>query len=71
MPADYVRAAMQQATYEILMDDGIYYAEIPAFQGVYANATTFEACRKELQEVLEEWIAFRVSRHLSLPVIDQ
>jgi predicted RNase H-like HicB family nuclease len=31
---------------------------------VYANASTLEACREELREVLEEWILFRVSRNL-------
>lgn len=71
MPTDYTRAAMQQARYEILADDGTYYAEIPEFQGVYANAATFEACRKELEEVLEEWILLRVAKHLSLPAIDR
>ncbi|HVB24508.1 MAG TPA: type II toxin-antitoxin system HicB family antitoxin [Ktedonobacteraceae bacterium] len=71
MPTDYTRAAMQQARYEILAEDGTYYAEIPEFRGAYANAATFEACRKELEEVLEEWILLRVAKHLSLPVIDR
>lgn len=56
MLTDYIRAAMQTAYYEILSDDGTYYGEIPGFQGVWANADTLEACRQELQEVLEEWI---------------
>lgn len=71
MPTDYIRAAMQQATYEILADDGTFYAEIPGFQGVFANAAAFEACQKELEEVLEEWILLRVAKHLSLPDIDR
>jgi len=37
---------------------------------VYANASTLENCRDELEEVLEEWILFRVSEHLALPVVD-
>jgi len=40
------------------------------FDGVYANADTLEGCRDELEEVLEEWIFFRISRNLSLPVVD-
>jgi predicted RNase H-like HicB family nuclease len=63
----YLQAAMQQARYEILPDDRTYYGEIPGFQGVYANASTLEKCRAELEEVLEEWILFRVSEHLPLP----
>jgi predicted RNase H-like HicB family nuclease len=53
---DYIRAAMHRAKYEILEDDGSFYGEIPGFQGVYANADTLEACREELESVLEGWI---------------
>ena len=67
MLTEYIRAAMRQAHYEILADDGSYYGEIPGFQGVYASAPTLEACRDELEEVLEEWILLRVSRNLPLP----
>jgi predicted RNase H-like HicB family nuclease len=70
MLRDYLRAAMHRAKYEILPDDGSFYAEIPQFDGVYANASTLEACREELEEVLEEWILFRVSRNLPLPIVD-
>jgi predicted RNase H-like HicB family nuclease len=70
MLTSYIRAAMRKAKYEILADDGTFYGEIPDFQGVYANAETLEGCRDELEEVLEEWILFRVSRNLPLPVVD-
>jgi predicted RNase H-like HicB family nuclease len=66
----YIRAAMRKAKYEILPDDNTFYGEIPGFDGVYANADTLEACRDELEEVLEEWLFFRISRNLFLPVID-
>ena len=58
---------MQRAKYEILPDDGSFYGEIPDFQGVYANARTQESYREELQEVLEEWVFFRISKNLALP----
>ena len=70
MLTNYIRAAMRQARYEILSDDGTFYGEIPGFDGVYANADTLDACREELKEILEEWIPFRVSRKLPLPVAD-
>ena len=70
MLTNYIRAAMRQAKYEILPDDGTFYGEIPGFDGIYANADTLEACREELEEVLEEWIFFRVSRNLPLPVVE-
>ncbi len=44
--------------------------EMPGFEGVWANASTLESCREELEEVLEEWLLFRVSRQLPLPVVE-
>lgn len=67
----YIQAAMRHARYEILSADGTYYGKIPKCRGVYAHAKTLEACREELQEVLEEWILFRVHRNLPLPKIDK
>jgi predicted RNase H-like HicB family nuclease len=66
----YLGAALRRARYETLPDDGSFYGEIEGFDGVYANAATLEDCREELREVLEEWILFRVSRNLPLPVVD-
>lgn len=70
MLTNYMRAALHQARYEILQDDNSFYGEIPGFEGVYSNAATLEACREELAEVLEEWVFFRISRNLPLPVVD-
>ena len=70
MLTNYLRAALHQARYEILPDDQSFYGEIPGFDGIYSNAATLEACREELAEVLEEWILFRISRNLPLPVVD-
>jgi len=64
----YIQPAMRQAKYEVLPDDGAYYGEIPRCAGVYAHAPTLEQCRKELREVLEEWVRFRLSRNLPLPL---
>ena len=65
----YLRAALHRATYKVL-EDGTFFGEIPAFDGVWANAGTLEACREELEDVLEEWLLFRVSRQLPLPAVD-
>lgn len=70
MLTEYIRAAMRRATYEILPDDGTFYGEIPGFQGVYANANTLEACREQLQEVLEGWIVLGLRLGHALPVVD-
>lgn len=69
MLTKYICASMHKATYEIL-SDGSFYGEIPGFQGVYANAETLEACRDELQEVLEGWIILGLRLGHSLPVVD-
>ncbi len=69
MITEYIRTAMHQATYEILADN-TFYGEIPGFQGVYAGADTLEACRDQLQEVLEGWIILGLHLGHSLPVID-
>ena len=52
----YIRAAMRRAHYEIVEDDGSFYGEIAALPGVWANARTLEACREELESVLEGWV---------------
>ena len=69
MLTTYLRAAMRKAKYKIL-DDGTFFGEIPGFQGVWGNSTTLEACRDELEEVLESWLLLRISEKLPIPVID-
>lgn len=66
----YIQSALHKAKYEIIKDDGTYYGEIPGFQGVYSNADTLEDCRNELAEVLEEWLFFRISRNLEVPIVN-
>lgn len=70
MLTKYIQAAIHQAKYKILPDDGTFYGEIPGLQGVYANKNTLEATREELAEVLEEWIMLRLSWNLPLPIVD-
>jgi predicted RNase H-like HicB family nuclease len=70
MLTDYLRAAMRHAKYELLSDDASFYGEIPGFEGVYANSNALESCREQLAEVLEEWILFRISQNLALPIVD-
>ncbi len=69
MLSDYITAAMNHATYEILGDNS-YYGEIPGLQGVYANAVSLEKCRRQLQEVLEGWIILGLRMDHDLPEIE-
>ena len=71
MLTKYIQTALRQAKYEILDDDGSFYGEIPVCNGVNANAETLEECRDQLEEVLGEWLLFRISKDLPLPVVDR
>ena len=66
----YIQAAMARAKYEILEDDGTFYGSIPGIRGVWANAPTLEACRAELEEVLEDWLLLSIADHSAIPEID-
>ncbi|MDI7258709.1 MAG: type II toxin-antitoxin system HicB family antitoxin [Thermodesulfobacteriota bacterium] len=55
----YIQKALEKAQYKAL-EDGTWFAEIPKFQGVWANARTVEECRHELMEVLEEWLFLKI-----------
>jgi predicted RNase H-like HicB family nuclease len=66
MLSEYIAKRLAQAKYEIL-GDGTYYGEIPALQGVWANADSLDECRKQLQEVLEEWVLLKVRDGDSIP----
>ena len=71
MLTEYIAAALRQARYEILSDDGSYYGEIAELPGVLATADTLEACREELRAVLEGWIALGLAmHHHSISAID-
>ena len=66
---DYMDKAMQHAQYERI-EDGTYFARIPGFKGVWANASTMQECHNELREVLEGWILLNIADHTPLPVVD-
>jgi predicted RNase H-like HicB family nuclease len=70
MILEYIKSAMKTAHYERLEEDGSFYGEIPGFQGVYANESTLEECRDELESVLEDWILFSISRNSMLPIVN-
>jgi predicted RNase H-like HicB family nuclease len=69
MLTSYIKAAMGHAIYEQLAD-GSLVGRIPGLDGVWANADTPRACRRELREVLEEWIMISLACRLPIPPID-
>jgi predicted RNase H-like HicB family nuclease len=70
MLLQYIQSAMHGARYERLDEGEGFYGEISDCPGIFANASTPEACREQLAEVLEHWIMLRLSRGLALPIID-
>lgn len=67
MVTRHLRAGMRGAKYELL-EEGGYYGSIPGFEGVWADAISLRECADELEEVLEEWLLFRLSRQLPVPI---
>ena len=69
MLTEYIQKALEKAHYKVL-EDGTWFAEIPGFQGVWANAKTVEECRTELKEVLDEWLVLKIRDHDQIPEIE-
>ncbi len=67
----YIKAAMKRAKYEIIEDPNPFYGEIPELPGVWANGSTLESCRDELEEIVEEWIILGLKFGDSIPVLDE
>jgi predicted RNase H-like HicB family nuclease len=67
MFAEYIQAALERAEYEIIDNPDPYYAHVPGLVGVWATGKTFEECRKELIEVIEEWIVAKLQWGQSVP----
>lgn len=62
----YVVRKLKEARYKLLKG-GIYFGEIPGLRGVWASAKNLEDCRKELQEVLEDWLLLKVRNREKVP----
>ena len=69
MFAEYIRASLRHAKYEIL-EDGTYMSIVEGLQGVIAIGDTIEECRQDLIEVIEGWIALRLRMGDTIPPID-
>ena len=68
MLTKYIQKAMEEAEYKIL-EDGTYCGTIPLCPGVIVFDSTLEACRRQLQDVLEGWILLSLQDGDPLPVL--
>ena len=66
MLSDYISKNLKKARYKLLADK-TYFGQIPGLKGVWANAKNLEDCRKELQEVLEDWIFLKIRDRERVP----
>ena len=64
----YIAAAMTRSRFKLLKN-GTIYGHIPGFRGVWADGRSLDACRSELQEVLEDWIVLKLRDGDHLPKI--
>jgi predicted RNase H-like HicB family nuclease len=65
----YIQQALHHAKYEV-MENGRFFGQIPACPGTWAEGTSLEECRDELQSVLEDWILVKARHGDIFPVID-
>lgn len=63
---EFIEKRLKIAKYKILKDKS-YFGEIPGLKGVWANANNLEDCRKELKEVLEEWLLLKIRDNENVP----
>jgi len=68
MFSEYIQAALDRAEYDTL-EDGSFVATVSGLQGVIAVRNSFEECRKDLIEVIEEWIVARIQWGYPIPPI--
>jgi len=66
MLTQYLLKQLLRARYKLL-EDGTYFGEIPRLHGVWASASTLEACREELREVLESWLILKLRSKDEIP----
>ena len=66
MLSEFIFKKLREAQYKLLKD-GSYFGEIVGLRGVWANANNLEDCRKELQEVLEDWLLLKVRERENVP----
>lgn len=68
MLTEYIHAAMREARYE-LMEDGRFFAVIPACEGLWADGITLEDAREKLQDVFEDWVLIKARHGDTFPLI--
>lgn len=66
MITKYIEKALERAHYDAL-EDGSFCATVRGLRGVIAIGRGVEECRRQLAEVVEQWILVRVAQGLDVP----
>jgi len=66
---EYIARGLKRARFERL-EDGSTCATVPGLRGVIALGPDRRTCRRQLAEVIEDWVLVRVSQGLSIPKLD-
>ena len=66
---DFIAKKLKVAKYKKL-SDGSYFGDISGLKGVWANARSLRNCKKELQEVLEDWLLLKIRDHDRIPGLE-
>jgi hypothetical protein len=66
----YQNEAMKTAKLEKLDEEGVWFAEIPGFDGVYASNPDFGQCGVQLREVLFDWLVLKIEQNdRDIPIV--
>lgn len=69
MLSDYLKKQLNKAKFKKLKD-GTFFGSISGFPGVWANKRTLNGTKKELREVLEEWVLLKIRSRERVPGFD-
>jgi len=61
MLSEFIDKKLKSARYKKLKN-GNYFVEIPGVRGVWASAKSRESCKRELRDVLEEWLFLKLRK---------
>ena len=64
----FIDAAMKETKVEKL-NDGTFYAKIPSCPGIWADGDSESDCLATLQEVLEDWLHFKLKDGDPIPIV--
>lgn len=69
MFSEYIAAALERAIYKTIDSEDPIFVSIPELPGAWATGKTVEEARRELIEVIEEWVFLGIRLGHPIPSI--